>query len=182
MTDPTHPTNAPRTRRALLAGAVGGALALAAAAIGRPIGARAADNDTMRVGTADTATSPTTITNSTDGDDVLRLASTSGRALKATTAGSTRTAALGQATAGGVGVMGVSGGLAGTPAKVGVYGYANLDPASTGVYGQSVMGDGVRGRSGAGYGVYGFSDTDIGVIGQGARRRRREHAVPASAA
>jgi len=57
-----------RSRRALLAGALGGLGAMAATAVGRVSPARAANGDPVLAGTGNTATSPTSITRTTAGD------------------------------------------------------------------------------------------------------------------
>jgi hypothetical protein len=64
-------TKAPSSRRALLAASVGGVAALAADAFARPLAARAATGDTVKVGGGFTATSATEITNATTSADVL---------------------------------------------------------------------------------------------------------------
>jgi hypothetical protein len=55
-------TTSPRTRRALLGGAFGGAIALVAGALARPLSGRAADGDVIHVGDQLTGTRPTGIT------------------------------------------------------------------------------------------------------------------------
>jgi hypothetical protein len=73
----------PRSRRALLAGALGGLGAVAASAVARVSPVRA-EGETMVVGgDYDTATSPTTLKNQTNANDVLRAISGPGTSLYA---------------------------------------------------------------------------------------------------
>jgi hypothetical protein len=129
------------SRRALLAGALGGLGALAASAIGRASPVRAANNDPITVGNAFTGTSTTTISNSSNSNSVFEAASS----------------------AGGAGVLGTSNssyGVAGSSASGnGVYGQSSssngvwgesFNAGASGVYGENTNhGYGVAGRSNA---------------------------------
>jgi hypothetical protein len=125
--------SAPRSRRALLAAAAGGAAALAAQAA-LPLSAVAADPNDVVLGSPNTATTATTITNSTDGG----------------------TAFAGSGTGTGYGVQATSGGGAGSfswsiaapdwwdpsfGAYTGAFGFSPTFPdpdfAATGVWGDS---------------------------------------------
>ena len=68
----------PRTRRALLAAALGAAVATVASALGRPLSARAADGEVLHVGDERAARTVTKLTNSFDASWVLRGHSTKG--------------------------------------------------------------------------------------------------------
>jgi hypothetical protein len=137
----TDNASAPRSRRALLAAAAGGAAALAASAA-LPLTAMAADGDTVFLGTANDASTATSITNSTaDGDAFTAAAAGTGFGLTGSSTG-------------GAGIVGWS---ISAPA---------LDPADgayTGIYGWSPAGP-VDGP--VGVGVVGVSD-DWGVFGNG---------------
>ncbi len=68
----------PRSRRALLAAAVGGAAAFAASALGRPLAARAATGDAVIAGYGNTAGSTTTVT-STANDGLQGVGNAAGK-------------------------------------------------------------------------------------------------------
>ena len=142
----------PRTRRAVIAGAVGGTAALAVAALGHP--------EVVRAGV--------------DGDVVLGEMNTSGTStiVRVTTPG--EYAVQGQASA----TTGTSIGVAGSsksPAGVGVYGYIESATGGIGVWAEanSTGGVGVYGvgdtyavhGAGAATGVFGSTGVGTGVIG-----------------
>jgi hypothetical protein len=135
---PTTPESKSPSRRALLAGALGGLGALAAGAIGRVNPVRAGTDGDVVLGTGNAATTTTSITNSTNDNDVLSGISTG----------------LGN------GVSGSShsnSGVRGTSYSFpGVYGASTL---SNGVYGTSTSEQGVSGFSSSSNGVYGVSDS-----------------------
>ena len=181
-----------RTRRALLAGAVGGVAALVAHALGRPSPVLGAD---VELGGVNSTTATTTIQNIVDDDTVLRLQSSEGLALSGTgwsgalfrgrnrpgvTAAQISNLSLFRVPNVRAGVVGFGEdiGVRGSSAnKVGVLGYAGGDgpsnmPPNAGVYGWSTtegvgVSYGVLGRSTApvGYGVFGTSNTGTGVQG-----------------
>jgi hypothetical protein len=116
-----------RTRRALLGAGLGALVATAANALGRPSTVRAAD---VVLGSDNTATAKTSITNNANSNTVLEAVSSAG--------GGSGTAISGVSTAGGVGVAGSSN--------------------STGVRGDgSDGGTGVLGTSASGLGAYGLT-------------------------
>ncbi len=143
-----------RTRRGVLAGALGAAAALALDALGRPRHADAANGDTMKVGQSHSASNLTSVTSSSNG-------------LKGRATG-----------AGGVGVFGETTSATGR----GVRGFASATSGvNFGVHGESKSGSGagvngfnnassgepmgVRGISaGSGIGVYG--NAGRGVVGE----------------
>jgi hypothetical protein len=185
-------TNSVRSRRALLVGALGGVTALVANALGRPETALGAD---VVLGGTNTATTATTIQNTSNLAAVLNLSSSKSVALAAR--GNAGALFIGRDEAGvtavqksGLNFARVSTALAGVVArgddtgvrgssanKVGVLGYAGGDgpssmPPNAGVYGWSTaegfaVSYGVLGRSKAdiGYGVFGTSDGGTGVQG-----------------
>jgi hypothetical protein len=153
------------SRRALLAGALGGLGALVASAIGRVNPARASDGEAVLVGGEYTSTSVTRIWNTTNSDDVLYGVSTNGTAVHGdsdsyigvfgNSFATDRPANVGQAYGNSTGLQGFSGGASSTlppaKAKTGVYGYAAQDSGSRGVIGESPAGLGVYGRTSTGY-------------------------------
>ena len=154
-------TITPRTRRALLAGTLGGAVALVAGALGRPLSGQAADGDAIHLGGDVSGTRSTRIT--TSGPFALDARSTSDAGV----------GVRGQATASSSATYGVVG-ASESPDGTGVGGFAFASAGTTyGVYGQidSPAGSGVRGyasaRSGEAYGVSGLTESVDGVGVQG---------------
>jgi hypothetical protein len=146
----------PRSRRALLTGALGGLGALVASAIGRATPVRAEGEAMVVGGDYLDATSMTYLFNQANGNDVF-MASTN----------SSGTGVRG-ASYSGIGVRGDS------TTQVGVQGFSNSSRgvygasySSTGVSGNSTVGDGVEGDSDAHWGVVGVSNQSVGVFGRG---------------
>jgi hypothetical protein len=161
--------DAPRSRRSVIAAALGGAGALIAASLGRAAPVAAADNDPLLLGsTANAATLPTVV------------ASSQGPGLEVGTTAGGGSALVGHS-ATGIGVFGVSdgpgfgretgvvgvtgGGDSLDPtvdtSQTGVYGFADDSNAAAGVWGDTLEGTGVVG-TGA-WGVYGSGE--IGIVG-----------------
>jgi hypothetical protein len=182
---PTSPKSS--SRRALLAGAIGGLGALAASAIGRASAVRAADGDAVTVGGNFSGLNVTSITNtsttgtgfsgsangtgygvygsSTSGPGIYGY-SGNGQGVWGESINSTQAATVGHANNSGTGVLGYSGNIS-VPAakgKTGVQGYANQDGTAYGVYGESSLGTGVYGSSNSKFGVVGTSPSG-GVSG-----------------
>ena len=151
--------NVPRSRRAVLAASVGGAAALLAQALGRPMVADAANGDAVTVGGSFSGTAPTTITNAA-GDAVQAINSaTSGSGL-------------------------VAHATAATGTTYGVFSQSDSTDG-TGVLGVGALSGVVGGASGHGRGVYGWNDDEpygVGVYGQAGRPAYRvtPHTAPAS--
>lgn len=161
-------TSIPRTRRALLAGGLGGLVGVVASAFGRPTPARAgSDGDvvlmaenqgwtTIHNGGPDTGS--TAITGSSENGTGVYGLTTTGRVA----------AVAGVNANGHLGVLGWSkapGEAWGTAAtKTGVYGKANQDATSVGVTGWSNAGSGVAGFSLTGHGLHGHASGGIGVV------------------
>jgi hypothetical protein len=154
-----QPESKATSRRALLAGALGGLGAWAASAIGRTSQARAANGDPVIVGvTTNTGTSVTKITNTDPGETAIW-----GLASNATGIG---VGVRGEATAPGYGVYGTCatgwGVFGNSTSNYGVHGHST---SSHGVHGQSNSGVGVYASSSSNIGVYGTSTSDVGVYG-----------------
>ena len=158
-----------RSRRALLLGAIGGAAALAAGALGRPTPAWAGNGDPITIGAENTGTSLTLLTR------------TAGDAFIGSTAATASAGVVGLHTGGanggygvrgstsstvGIGVLGVAG--AATGLGTGVSG-SSLSPTGTGVYGDnsttSGLSSGVTGHSASssGRGVIGRASSSTGT-------------------
>jgi hypothetical protein len=120
------------TRRAVLAGALGGIGALAAAAIGRATPVRAHDPQDVLLGGFNSTTGSTQI------DSTATAAAIVGESHDSTA------------------VQGYSGtsSLPPAPAKTGVYGYAAQDSSARGVIGESTSGIGIHGIATSGYAGY----------------------------
>jgi hypothetical protein len=136
-------TNAPRSRRAILAGALGGAGALAVAALGRAAPVSAATGDNLVLGKGETATD-----NAADAPTIVNSA--------------TAHPVLGGITDGtGAGLQGRSGSAPpdGTDfTQVGVYGFSDTDASDAGIWGDTIQGVGVVGT-----GDWGL--TGVGFVG-----------------
>jgi trimeric autotransporter adhesin len=161
---------APRSRRALLAGALGGLAAAAAAALGRPGSVRAAAGSTMIIGSeANNAGSANTqlLTNS----DVVAfklLQNGPGTALMgyATPAtGATRGVYGRVDSPNGFGVQARNAGAAGTGAAVQAIGVNNHGVDATTDDGDSYAVRGVT-NSGSGTAIYGYSPSGNAIVGQ----------------
>jgi hypothetical protein len=144
----------PRSRRALLAGALGGLGAVVASAVGRASPVRAEGEAMVVGGDYNDATSATILSNSTTGATVF----------------------LGQSTAGGIGVYGYSNSNVGTkgesPSGTAIFGtsasgigVSGTSSTWTGVSGTSTSGRGVVGESESAAGVEGTTSSYIGVYG-----------------
>jgi hypothetical protein len=184
MTASIQPETKSPSRRALLAGALGGLGAWAASAIGRASPVRGADGDAVVVGGENMATTPTGFTtsndgalygrtngigygvlgNSKDGDGVVgtsdsgigvSASSSASIAVESISLATNQPASVGRSINNSTGVLGVSGShVPSARAKTGVYGYAEQDIFASGVLGQSPFGVGVRGKTTGGYAGY----------------------------
>ena len=156
----------PRSRRALLAGALGGLGVWAASAIGRASPAEAAAGDSIRMGQQNLAGGTTTnVRTTSNGSAFIVEQHGNGPALRAE-------ATVGSGVEGkardGVGVFGRSRTEAGVTGEswrsMGVLGISHRLGTSA-VVGQSDRGKGVEGRTQAGWAVFGSSPDGIGVFG-----------------
>ena len=170
-------TSTPRSRRAVLAAALGGLGAVIASRIVTPSAVNAADTDPVLVGGTFTGSTVTTITtaatataiagHSVDGTGLLGASDDAVGVTDFTVPGH-RTGVIGH--------VGTGAGMASNTGEVGVYGFSDLSNSSTGVWGDSTNGFGVLGTGFAGVyglgraavvgdagptetGVYGFSGT-----------------------
>jgi hypothetical protein len=162
----TVDTTIRQSRRALLAASIGGAAALVAQAIGRPLAVRAANGDVVTVGGGFTGTQPTAITSSTgDAIQAINTATAASGLFGHATAGSGTTYGIfGRSNStSGVGVAGVD--YSATGATKGVYGQSD-SASGIGVHGKANTGVGVRGDSTGSIGVYGVSSSSSGVQGK----------------
>jgi hypothetical protein len=161
-------TTNPRTRRAILMGALGGTVAAVAAAVGRASPVSATDGDAVLVGGTYSATGTTRI-NATGGHTALFGSSDvaagvegyssavgvygdsdSGTGVYGSSSGTSQPAVLGRSLGNSTAVQGYSGSSAPVAqAKTGVHGYADQDSSAVGVHGQSPTGDGTVGESDA---------------------------------
>jgi hypothetical protein len=179
-------TSAPRSRRAILASALGGLGAVVASRLIKPDTARAAPGDAVLVDAAHTGAGSTSIT-STTVSAVIAADTVDGTGLKGSstdatvsdfTAASNRSGVIG--VAGAAGAPGDPGMIALNTDESGVYGFSNISQNSAGVWGDSAGGSGVLGSGGTGvlgfgyYGVYAFGrvavtgeayTTETGVYG-----------------
>lgn len=144
----------PQTRRALLAGAIGGLAALTAQLLGRPLPAQGANLDHVRMGTNNTETARTLIRNTNSGKTVLWADATGGGT------------GVYASTDSGIGVSGYSTDGSGVQgharSRTGVYGFtgtgaAPSGPSRTGVYGRCDTANGI--------GAYGRAADGVGVLG-----------------
>jgi hypothetical protein len=163
MTATPQPESKPTSRRALLAGALGGIGALAASAIGRANPVRAADGNPVVVGGEYTSTSVTKFTNLSNSDNLLWGESSSGVGVYGSSDSNIGVVGTSSSSFGvhgesgsGTGVQGYSGtGQAPAPKpKTGVYGYAAQDSSARGVIGETTSGHGVHGIATSGYAGY----------------------------
>jgi hypothetical protein len=185
----------PRSRRAVLAAALGAGAATVLSAVARPLPAQATDGDTVTVGSIYSATSTTELFNGTNSNAVFQAISATGTALYGVTTSAAAisgnsdsgTGVVGASNSG-VGLWGASGSgvgvkansssstgsygysgpnsLPAAPANIGVFGAADRDSAAKGVYGKSPVGQGVRGEATTGIGVYGQTAAGgTGVVG-----------------
>jgi hypothetical protein len=154
--------DAPRSRRSVIAAALGGAGALIAASLGRAAPVAAADGDSLLLGkgTTPTENQALTVTLVNSSADGIGGVSAAGTGLK----GLSSAPGAGDVAGHGTGVIGATGDgtdiSAGTN-QTGVYGFADDSNAAAGVWGDTIQGTGVVG-TGA-WGVYGGGD--IGVVG-----------------
>ncbi len=168
---------APRSRRAILAGALAGTGALIAHSLGRATPVAAADDDPILLGQGSTATENAatlpTIVNSTASPGLAAVTpgATARTALEGTSGSGIGVLGISNgpvepATGRSTGVVGLSGGGGGLDPEInidetGVYGFSDESFASAGIWGDTIQGIGVVGTGD--WGVYGFGST--GVLG-----------------
>jgi len=166
----------PSSRRALLAAAAGGTVALVAESLARPLPARAGSDGDVVLGGVNVSASTTKLSSSGP-PSVLSLVNSSGPALDASSrdnnaiqaVSNTKAAIEAQsiqfiAIVGHAGSHDGAGGSNGGPGTTGVLGFSG---AGTGVGGICKSGIGVQGSSVTGVGVHAKSTTDRGVVAEG---------------
>jgi hypothetical protein len=183
-------TTSPRTRRAILMGALGGVVASVAAAVGRASPASATDGNQVLVGHSYTSTTATEIDATgvnaiigiSDSQTGIGGGSTSGTGVSASS--STGTALLASSTLGNA-ILATSGGtgyaLSASSDKASAISALNHSAAHAAIFGESLGGSpGVYGTSGPGgapspkTGVFGFANQDataVGIKGQSPKGR-----------
>jgi hypothetical protein len=122
------------SRRALLVAGLGGLVAAVAAAIGRPLPARAADGEFLKLGNANTASSPTTLAYGGAGD--------------------------GLTVSGGAAAVNAITGTSGDNVGSGIRGVGDPGSYAAGVWGSSDVGVGVRADTTTGDAVWAKSTAD----------------------
>jgi hypothetical protein len=162
----TVPETRGRSRRALLAGALGGLGAWAASTVVRPTKVPAADGDPVLLGSLDnTESTVTKITNTNSGNALWGVVPAGAAILGSADNGAgvvgiggspSRGAVEGRSSGNGTGELGFSGsGINPTAkAKTGVYGFAGQDTGSVGVWGETPAGLAVYGKTSSGYAGY----------------------------
>jgi len=161
--------NAPKSRRALLAGLTGSLLAAVAGSLGRTEPVSAHDADDVRLGGTNSASNVTSIhVPSANDSDGLRVI-TSGDGVALGGHADTNYGIIGNSNSG-IGILGASGGDIGVKAisydNYGVFGITTIGSAA--IHGEhSHGGAGVEGTSDSGPGLFGFSASGRGVKGAG---------------
>jgi len=166
-------TTARRSRRAVLGAAIGGAAAIAASTVAKPLTVSAATGGNAILGEANSADAETSISKSTADANAFRATIGSGTGVRGESTDTAPTADF-NVESHRTGVIGVAGDAAGSwinTDETGVFGFANLSPNSTGVVGLSPDGAGVY-AVGGWAGVYATGDLtgvlgDVGTAGTG---------------
>jgi hypothetical protein len=176
-----------RSRRSLIAAAVGGASALVLAALGRPQSAQADDPNDVVKGAANTATAVTSVENtdaaevslagihSADGTGLSGSSSTGVGVTAASDSGTALTAFLDTVPADPedqpsasaiIAAAGDRTGIADLTTGTAIYGYTPGNPSQAGVWGDSTDGVGVVGTSATGIGALSLGSF-VGTLAQG---------------
>jgi hypothetical protein len=144
------------SRRAIIAAGLGGLLTAVAQALARPSPARAGVDGDVVLGGLNSATTTTTISNTSNANNVFACDSSTGIAVKGM---STTNNGVFGSSGSGFGVRGSS------STSFGVFGFSGSG-TGIGVYGESSAGKGVRGYSTSAVGVDGYSGTNAAVLGE----------------
>ena len=161
-------SSAPRSRRAVLAAALGGLGAVVVSRFTTPDPVNAADGDAVLAGTANTSTTETSISTA-GGATAFYGNSPTGTGLRGVSLSGTGAQPPPVANTGVIGISGDDTNIAANTGETGVYGFSTTTPISNGIWGDSVIGAGVYGTGdtgvyGSGYwGIYGTGQ--IGVMG-----------------
>jgi hypothetical protein len=171
---------APHSRRSILAAALGGLGGLVAARLGQPAALRAATDDPVLAGNANTADAATSVENTTAGGTSL-IGHSAGAGVGVQGDAATGSGVVGRSTddtptddfnveSAKTGVIGTAGDLTNASIntdEIGVYGFADVSEFSVGALGESFAGTGLIGSSDAGFGSAGVSNTGGGAIALG---------------
>jgi hypothetical protein len=163
-------SSAPRSRRAVLAAALGGLGALVASRLTTPEAAKAANGDPVVAGTANLSTADTSLATA-GGFTALYANSPTGTGLRGVSLSANPAVPPPVANTGVVGISGDTTNVAANTGWTGIYGFSDSHVDANGIWGDSVVGTGVYGTGdtgvyGSGYwGVYGTGP--IGVMGDG---------------
>lgn len=163
--------NAPRSRRTILAAALGGAGALFAHALGRATPIAAADGDPVNAGETTTAATVTTLTSDADGfvGNSDQGTGVTGHSDGPGIGNPDPENPVASYSTGVIGTAGATTDIAQITDATGVYGFANDSAIAAGVWGDSLDGTGVVGTGY--YGVYGggfygtYGQGQVGVAG-----------------
>ena len=154
-----------RSRRAILASALGGLGAVVAAKLANPVGVSADPGDPVLVDAAHLGAGTTSVSSSTTAAAIAGD-STLGTGVRGDSTAATPSESGFVDPSDRAGVIGVGGSAvdkAPNTDETGVYGFSNISEGSTGVWGDSFIGTGVYG-----VGVTGvFGQGDAGVVGDG---------------
>jgi len=155
-----------RSRRAILGAAVGGAAAIAATSVAKPLGVRAATGDPLALGNPNTADAETLIENTTADTTTFKAQHGAGTGLWGESLDSTPQVdwSVESRKTGVVGTAGPTETAHPNSDECGVFGFSDISENSRGMFGQSPMGWGVEGSGGNG-GVFGVGYW--GVLGTG---------------
>ena len=168
-----------RSRRAVLGAALGGAAALAASNVAKPLAVRADTGGNAILGQANTADAETAVSKTTDNASAFRATIGSGTGLRGESTNTTPTAdfTVPSHKTGVIGIAGDEGPSFSNTDETGVYGFGGLSANSTGVAGYSPDGTGVVGIGSTGvvgsgdWGLYATGSAgvvgDVGASGVG---------------
>jgi hypothetical protein len=163
-----------RSRRAVLGAALGGAAAIAASNVAKPIAVSAATGGNLVLGQTDnTADAETALAKTTGGSNAFRATLGSGTGVRgeSTDTSPTLDFAVASHKTGVIGSAGSASGLPDNTDETGVFGFANVSANSAGVAAFSPDGAGVY-AIGGWTGIYGSGDLtgvlgDVGTAGTG---------------
>jgi hypothetical protein len=154
-------SSAPRSRRAVLAAALGGLGAVIASRFASPDAIRAANGDAVTVGNAFTGTAPTSLTSTAATGAAVEGHSGTGTGVWATSDDNTPSTFVSGNRTGLVGIGGAATGIAASTDETGVYGFSDVSANAAGIWGDTFDGTGVIGTGF--WGVYG--NGQVGVFG-----------------
>ncbi|HET7829105.1 MAG TPA: hypothetical protein VFL03_06080 [Candidatus Limnocylindrales bacterium] len=159
-----------RSRRAVIGAALGGAAALAAANVAKPLAVTADTGDNLLLGTPNTADAETSVTSTIDTNAFrATIGSATGLRGESTDATPTVDFTVESHKTGVIGTAGDPSGMLPNTDEIGVFGYADTSPSSAGIAGHSPGGNGVYANGD--WGVYATGNIaiagDVGSTGVG---------------